>query len=197
MEEINPTWNPPRQCTGTSRNGERCRRNAIPGGSVCVMHGGSIPSVRAAARTRLLAMVEPVLGVFEEIVTSWRDTQCEVCGQPTTDPTSVIRVGQLVLDRAGFGPSATMQVVTEPNRFAELTEDQLIDRLEMLLAAAKARRDAHRPVDVLDVPALSAPEDVHVVSEDDAAPPQPAPIQNPGGQIPTGKVIPDKCIEDK
>lgn len=42
-----------RQCTGTNRAGERCRRAAIPGGRVCWYHGGAAPQVRAAATRRL------------------------------------------------------------------------------------------------------------------------------------------------
>ena len=40
-----------RRCRAHSkRSGERCRRLAIPGGTVCVMHGGAAPQVAAAAR---------------------------------------------------------------------------------------------------------------------------------------------------
>jgi hypothetical protein len=41
-----------RQCRATARSGERCKRAAIPGGRVCVMHGGATPAVRAAAERR-------------------------------------------------------------------------------------------------------------------------------------------------
>lgn len=42
-----------RRCTATSKqSGDRCKRFAIPGGTVCVMHGGKSPGVRAAAEAR-------------------------------------------------------------------------------------------------------------------------------------------------
>lgn len=42
------------QCTATSKqSGERCKRRPIPGGTVCVMHGGKTPQVQAAAARRL------------------------------------------------------------------------------------------------------------------------------------------------
>lgn len=42
-----------RRCTAKAKQtGERCKRAAIPGGHVCVMHGGAIPAVRAAAAKR-------------------------------------------------------------------------------------------------------------------------------------------------
>ena len=43
-----------RQCRATSkRSGERCRRAAIVGGSVCKFHGGAAPQVVHAARRRV------------------------------------------------------------------------------------------------------------------------------------------------
>lgn len=44
-----------RRCTATSKgSGARCKRSAIPGGTVCAMHGGSAPQVRAKAQERQL-----------------------------------------------------------------------------------------------------------------------------------------------
>lgn len=44
-----------RQCTARSkRSGQRCRKAAIAGGSVCRMHGGSAPRVAAAAAARVV-----------------------------------------------------------------------------------------------------------------------------------------------
>lgn len=46
--------NPDRQCNGTSvQSGERCKKPAILGGTVCEFHGGSAPQVKAAAARRL------------------------------------------------------------------------------------------------------------------------------------------------
>lgn len=42
------------QCIATAKgSGERCKRCPIPGGTVCVKHGGGAPHVRAAAARRL------------------------------------------------------------------------------------------------------------------------------------------------
>jgi hypothetical protein len=43
-----------RRCTARNRRGERCRRAAIPGGTVCAMHGGKAPQVRHRANMRLI-----------------------------------------------------------------------------------------------------------------------------------------------
>lgn len=62
-----------RRCTATSKqSGQRCRRRPIVGGSVCVMHGGGAPQVRAAADARLLALVPAALDALERLVTDPR-----------------------------------------------------------------------------------------------------------------------------
>lgn len=44
-----------RRCTATAKgSGQRCKRAAIPGGTVCAKHGGSAPQVRAKAQERQL-----------------------------------------------------------------------------------------------------------------------------------------------
>lgn len=44
-----------RRCTATAKgSGARCKRAAIPGGTVCAKHGGSAPQVRAKAQERQL-----------------------------------------------------------------------------------------------------------------------------------------------
>jgi hypothetical protein len=177
-----------RQCTATSRAGERCKRAPIVGGFTCSFHGGNAPQVRQAARDRLLALVDPVLAAFEEVLASWHATRCGACGHPTGDAAPVIRVGQLVLDRSGFHPSLTIEQAPPPNPFADFSEDQLIDRLEQLLAEATATRDRHR--------AHSAEQLLPLLTEDsylDETEPE-VPIQEPGVLIPTGNATPDECI---
>ena len=37
------------RCTAHRKNGDRCKRAAIAGGTVCTHHGGSAPAVKAEA----------------------------------------------------------------------------------------------------------------------------------------------------
>lgn len=41
------------QCKATNRQGNRCGRSAVPGATVCNMHGGKAPQVQAKAAERL------------------------------------------------------------------------------------------------------------------------------------------------
>jgi hypothetical protein len=207
MEALDrPAWNPARQCTGTNRAGERCQRQPIAGGTVCIMHGAAAPQVQQAAKTRLLAMVEPVLATFEDILALWHSTvctgcghvdengvKCVGCGKPTGDPMPVIRVGQLVLDRSGFHP--TLQLLApaaSDNPYAHLTEDELIERLEESLAKTQQSLDLLREQRLLNAGTVDGVVDDGFVPEDD----EPA-IQIPDVQIPVGNVTPDEGKDDK
>lgn len=48
----------------TSGSKRPCKKDAIAGGTVCQRHGGGAPQVKAAAKMRLLALVDPALAVL-------------------------------------------------------------------------------------------------------------------------------------
>lgn len=72
-----------RQCTARSkRSGERCKRAAIVGGTVCSMHGGKAPAVAAAAEQRELEKAADA-----EIAKIWPGL---VSMAPVTDPVDLL-----------------------------------------------------------------------------------------------------------
>ena len=80
------------QCHATSKgSGAPCKRQAIAGAAVCRAHGGAAPQVKAAARSRLLALVDPALAMLARAV---RDT-----GSPTAVG---VRAATEILNRAGL-----------------------------------------------------------------------------------------------
>ena len=87
------------QCTARSKNsGEQCRRWAIVGGNVCIMHGGRAPQVRAAAQLRILGMVSPALHALSKLIES-------------ADSDSVkLSAVKDVLDRAGLAAAHLSKV---------------------------------------------------------------------------------------
>ena len=122
-----------RQCTGTRHDGERCQRAPIPGGTVCVMHGGATMAAQMAARRRVLALVDPSLEALEQALQ---------CGEWPT----VARVALGLLDRAGFGPTASLRIDDPARDFRDLSRDQLRDRARCVL-----QKLAQENVDVVDV----------------------------------------------
>jgi hypothetical protein len=84
------------------------------GATVCRDHGGRSPQSQRAAKDRLAAAADPKIGELIEIsdltFARWRSETCQTCGFPKGDPTPVIRSITAVLDRAGFGPSAKLDV---------------------------------------------------------------------------------------
>ena len=87
-----------RRCTARSkRSGQRCKRRPIPGGSVCVMHGGKAPQVKLAAKDRLAALVDPAIDALQRALDH-------------RDINAAIRAAKDLLDRAGFAAPKQMQV---------------------------------------------------------------------------------------
>ena len=81
-------------CTAKRSNGIACRAQAITGAKVCRVHGGSAPQVIAAARRRLLLLIDPALGVLARAIRPRKDKFWE----PTSQEIAAARE---VLTRAG------------------------------------------------------------------------------------------------
>ena len=73
-----------------------------------------------AARRRLLALVDPSLEALEQALQ---------CGEWPT----VARVALGLLDRAGFGPTASLRIDDPARDFRDLSRDQLRDRARCVL----------------------------------------------------------------
>ena len=56
------------KCKAHTSRGTPCQRHAIKGGTVCIMHGGSAPQVKAAARHRLLALVDKSMAELDTML---------------------------------------------------------------------------------------------------------------------------------
>jgi hypothetical protein len=194
---VTNSWNPERRCTATNREGERCQRQPIPGGTVCVMHGGRAPQTIAAAKQRLLEGVEPAIARLLRFIET-PPGLCDACGR-CDDTGAIVSAIRTLLDRAGLGPHATMEVTgpsAEQARAIEaleaMSEDELIehtkasiDRAQRVLDGMISSRE-HRYLS-------EAVEEGFIVPDDD----EPAPIQEPDVQFPTGNVTPDESKEPK
>ena len=69
MDAPDPMDAPYTPCTATSKqSGQRCKGRPIPGGTVCVMHGGRAPHVQAKAAERLRAMQDIAIERLAELI---------------------------------------------------------------------------------------------------------------------------------
>ena len=56
-------------CTATAKGSrQRCKRRPIPGGTVCVKHGGGAPQVKEKAMQRLMRLQYPAISRLSELV---------------------------------------------------------------------------------------------------------------------------------
>jgi hypothetical protein len=89
------------RCTAKSKaSGQRCKRAAIPGGTVCRFHGGAAPQVVAAAKVRLAALVDPAIDRLAKLI-------------KIKNPGIALGAVKDVLDRNGFKPSAKVDPTPE------------------------------------------------------------------------------------
>jgi len=144
---------PRRQCVGTNRSGNRCGKPPIPGGDVCILHGGGTPQVLRKAKLRLLAGADLAI---EYLVNMLEPREpCPTCGRSDLDRDPVVvRACQLVLDRAGFHPSVTVeQVRQQPPDRTPWRQWLLPGQLEQIaewMHEAKRRMNEGQPVPALE-----------------------------------------------
>lgn len=141
---------PDRRCTATSRStGERCRKSSALGQFVCDQHGAKSPLSIQAAKERMAILVEPAMEVLYRATRS--APPCEHCGRSDADrdPTAV-RAAQIILDRTGHHPTIAVAAASERNPYEDFTDDQLIEKLEVMLAEARERRDADQQRGLLE-----------------------------------------------
>lgn len=104
--------------------GKTCTQPAIPGGAVCVYHGGKAPQVQAAANLRLLELAEPALTALLEIVND----------RGATSVGARLSAAKDILDRCGL---VAVQKVETTNVDDKDSAAQLIQRFK-----DKTRREA-------------------------------------------------------
>lgn len=127
-------------CTARRRNGEQCLNYAIKGATVCRMHGGSAPQVRAAAQTRILMASDLAARKLIEMIESPK----------VADQVKLTAVRDL-LDRANLSAKSTVEVTVEKGRsFDDVVEASLIavgepDELDALDAVIVEDDDEPEP----------------------------------------------------
>ena len=77
------------RCRARNRQGNQCAKYAIPGGTVCRMHGGAAPQVIRSANIRLIELINPAIAALARELLK---------GDTSADR---VRAANSILDRAG------------------------------------------------------------------------------------------------
>ena len=94
---------------------QQCRQSAIMGLSVCRFHGGSTKAAMAAARLRLLDMIDPALGRLAKIIQKSKNDQAAVVA------------AKHVLDLNGFkaADKIDIHIAYDAQKLSQLTDEEL------------------------------------------------------------------------
>lgn len=111
------------RCTATAKStGERCQKDAIKGGTVCHLHGGSAPQVKAKAQERLDRMADEVTADVAEILSDLKAMYDEADDDEKLAIQGAIQSHwRIILDRTGHGPTEKRQLTGNDGGPIELT----------------------------------------------------------------------------
>lgn len=126
------------KCSGTVKaTGLPCQRDVANGFTRCYVHGAATLSSKHAAEKALAFARMPAIEALHQMIEDWHGTACPTCGRPAQQVeilNPVIRACQIILDRTGFGPRATLEVAKPES--AEFDVSLLTDSERGRLAAA-------------------------------------------------------------
>lgn len=99
-------------CHATNRAGNPCGSIAMRGQRVCRLHGGAAPAAKDRARLRLAALVNPAIATLGR----------EMMNQ-ANESADKQRAANSLLDRAGWGRTATIEVQDTRDRLLQMLMD--------------------------------------------------------------------------
>jgi hypothetical protein len=143
--------NPARRCVAHKKTGERCRRWAIRGGTVCPHHGGSSVAVRARARQRLEEAADRMAK--------------ELLGIAVGAESESVRLNAIrdALDRAGVSAKQALELSTarEPQPWEVVLADIAFDGIAKITREeSRARRGLPS-----NEPSTRGTQEIEVVAE--------------------------------
>ena len=107
-----------RRCRAMLSDGSRqCRNAPIMGGTVCRFHGAGAPQVRASARERLEALVDPAITGLRAALDS-------------EDVGAILKAARLVLDRTGYPPVTKLEMEAHHRQLGESQGRMIVRVLE-------------------------------------------------------------------
>lgn len=103
-------------CTARRRNGEQCLNYAIKGATVCRMHGGSAPQVRAAAQTRILMASDLAA---KQLVTLMQS--------PKVADNIKLAAAKDLLDRANVSGTQNVEIGVTKRSYEDVLDEMLVE----------------------------------------------------------------------
>ena len=100
-----------RRCTAHKKDGNRCKKAAILGGTVCGTHGGGAPQVRNKARQRIMDAADPAAARMVELMAS-------------LDERISLAASRDLLDRAGHKAPTEISILSDEALLAALEEER-------------------------------------------------------------------------
>lgn len=124
-DPMEPTDPMEARCTATNRQGQRCKKPPILGGTVCRMHGGAAPQVQDAAWARLQRLENPAITRLGKLI------------DQEEFPTVAFAASKDVLDRLR-GKATERVEATLTTSVADMSDEELKERAIALLGLADA-----------------------------------------------------------
>lgn len=103
-------------CTARRRNGEPCLNYAIKGATVCRMHGGSAPQVRAAAQTRILMASDLAAKQLVSLMQS-----------PKVADNIKLAAAKDLLDRANVSGTQNVEIGVTKRTYEDVLDEMLVE----------------------------------------------------------------------
>lgn len=154
----NPLWKV--QCSRVKRDGTRCRKWAMKGGTLCQKHGGSAKHIRLKAESRLEELKNHIL---TQLTLPALDTVVSLLN--AEDEKVRLKAAQDILDRAGLAPVRTQHNVNENTTHHVAHLDDEISQL--FAARGVTLPDGSPRPDATTGPALPPPPPITDVSSRD------------------------------
>src|SRR4051812_8155917 len=104
-------------CGSIRHNGLPCKRQVPPGFTRCSLHGAANVSAKIKSEQMLAQARLPACEALFNIIDRHEADTCPSCGFPAKGDVDtvkmIIRACQVILDRTGMGPRASLELVKQ------------------------------------------------------------------------------------
>lgn len=128
-------------------NGQPCMRDVRPGSTRCNLHGAGAAAAKIKAEQLMAQCRMPAIEALFNILEQFESNMCATCGYPkgdTDEKRMIVRACQTILDRAGMGPHATLEIARQLDGDINLDAMEPDEKGELLALLAQVREIKQR-----------------------------------------------------